>query len=153
MRLHADRRGSRFLAGGTNLVDLMKIGVEQPIALIDISRAGLGTIDATPDGGMRIGANVINSDLAAHSTIRRDFRALSQAILAGASGQLRNMATVGGNLMQRTRCAYFADTTLPCNKREPGSGCPALPGEHHNHAIFDWSEHCVATHPSDMAVA
>jgi xanthine dehydrogenase YagS FAD-binding subunit len=153
VRLRADQNGSRFLAGGTNLVDLMKIGVEQPVQLIDISRIGLDRIEATSDGGLRIGTNVTNSDVATHPTIRRDFPVLSQAILSGASGQLRNMATVGGNLLQRTRCAYFADTTLPCNKRQPGSGCPALSGEHHNHAILDWSEHCVATHPSDMAVA
>jgi xanthine dehydrogenase YagS FAD-binding subunit len=149
----AGRPGSRFLAGGTNLVDLMKIGVEQPDELIDVTGLGLDRIEATADGGVRIGATVSNSDLAAHPVIRRDFAALSQAILSGASGQLRNMATAGGNLLQRTRCAYFADVSLPCNKREPGSGCPALAGEHHNHAILGWSEHCVATHPSDMAVA
>jgi xanthine dehydrogenase YagS FAD-binding subunit len=149
----AERPGSRFLAGGTNLVDLMKLGVEQPDELIDVTGLGMDRIEDTADDGVRIGATVSNSDLAAHPLVRRDFAALSQAILSGASGQLRNMATVGGNLLQRTRCAYFGDLSLPCNKREPGSGCPALTGEHHNHAILGWSEHCVATHPSDMAVA
>lgn len=113
----------------------------------------LGAIESTPEGGLRIGATVTNSDLAAHPEVRRRYPLLTQAVLAGASGQLRNMATVGGNLLQRTRCGYFADVTKPCNKREPGTGCPALEGEHHNHAILGASEHCVATHPSDMGVA
>ncbi|NJP48678.1 xanthine dehydrogenase family protein subunit M [Streptomyces sp. SBST2-5] len=145
--------GARYLGGGTNLVDLMKTGVERPARLVDIRRLPLDGIELTDDGGLRIGATVTNSDLAAHPEVRRRCPALSQAVLAGASGQLRNMATVGGNLLQRTRCGYFADVTKPCNKREPGSGCPAIEGEHRNHAILGASEHCVAVHPSDMAVA
>ncbi|MGW0711645.1 FAD binding domain-containing protein [Streptomyces sp. NPDC002643] len=144
---------ARFLAGGTNLIDLMKTGVERPARLVDIRELSLDRIESTDEGGLRIGATVTNSDLAAHPEVRRRYPALSQAVLAGASGQLRNMATVGGNLLQRTRCGYFADVTRPCNKRLPGSGCPAIEGEHHNHAILGASEHCVATHPSDMAVA
>jgi xanthine dehydrogenase YagS FAD-binding subunit len=144
---------ARFLAGGTNFVDLMKTGAEQPARLIDIRGLPFDRIEVTDDGGLRIGATVTNSDLAAHPEVRRRYPALAQAVLAGASGQLRNMATVGGNLLQRTRCGYFADASMPCNKREPGSGCPALTGEHHNHAIFGWTRHCVATSPSDMAVA
>ncbi|MEV0279659.1 xanthine dehydrogenase family protein subunit M [Streptomyces sp. NPDC050610] len=144
---------ARFLGGGTNLVDLMKTGVERPARLIDVRELPLGRIESTPDGGLRIGATVTNSELAADPEVRRKYPALAQAVLAGASGQLRNMATVGGNLLQRTRCAYFADTTQPCNKRAPGSGCPAIEGEHHNHAIIGASAHCVATHPSDMGVA
>ncbi|MFF4213698.1 FAD binding domain-containing protein [Streptomyces sp. NPDC001796] len=144
---------ARFLGGGTNLVDLMKAGVERPARLIDVRELPLDGIESTPDGGLRIGATVTNSDLAAHPEVRRRYPALTQAVLAGASGQLRNMATVGGNLLQRTRCGYFTDLTKPCNKRVPGSGCPAVEGEHHNHAILGASEHCVATHPSDMAVA
>ncbi|MEV0965387.1 xanthine dehydrogenase family protein subunit M [Streptomyces sp. NPDC049910] len=144
---------SRFLGGGTNLVDLMKAGVERPCVLVDIRRLPLDTIEVTPDGGLHIGATVVNSDLAAHPEVRRRYPALAQAVLAGASGQLRNMATVGGNLLQRTRCAYFNDVTTPCNKRVPGSGCPAIEGEHHNHAILGASEHCASVHPSDMAVA
>jgi len=144
---------ARFLAGGTNLVDLMKTGVERPGRLVDVRRLPLDRIESTQDGGLRIGATVTNSDLAAHPEVRRHYPALTQAVLAGASGQLRNMATVGGNLLQRTRCAYFTDVTKPCNKRVPGSGCPAIAGEHHNHAILGASDHCVATHPSDMAVA
>jgi len=142
----------RFLGGGTNLVDLMKIGVENPALLVDVRGLPLDRIEAH-DGGLRIGATVTNSDLAADPEVRRRYPALAQAVLAGASGQLRNMATVGGNLLQRTRCGYFGDTSQPCNKRVPGSGCPALNGENHNHAIFGWTEHCVATHPSDMGVA
>ncbi len=145
--------GARFLGGGTNLVDLMKAGVESPERLIDIRELRLDGIEATGDGGLRIGATVTNSDLAAHPEVRRRYPALSQAVLAGASGQLRNMATVGGNLLQRTRCGYFTDITKPCNKREPGSGCPAVRGEHRNAAILGASEHCVAVHPSDMGVA
>ncbi|MET7900655.1 xanthine dehydrogenase family protein subunit M [Streptomyces sp. NPDC005355] len=144
---------ARFLGGGTNLVDLMKSGVERPARLIDVRELPLDRIELTKDGGLRIGATVTNSDLAAHPEVRRRYPALAQAVLAGASGQLRNMATVGGNLLQRTRCGYFADVARPCNKRVPGSGCPAIGGEHHNHAILGASEHCVAVHPSDMGVA
>jgi xanthine dehydrogenase YagS FAD-binding subunit len=144
---------ARFLGGGTNLVDLMRAGVERPARLVDVRELPLDRIEVGADGALHIGATVTNSDLAAHPEVRRRYPALTQAVLAAASGQLRNMATVGGNLLQRTRCAYFADVTRPCNKRTPGSGCPALKGEHHNHAILGASEHCVATHPSDMAVA
>ncbi|OLZ74762.1 molybdopterin dehydrogenase [Streptomyces sp. IMTB 2501] len=144
---------TRFLGGGTNLVDLMKTGVERPTRLVDIRELPLDEIESTPGGGLRIGATVTNGDLAAHPEVRRRYPALAQAVLAGASGQLRNMATVGGNLLQRTRCGYFSDVTRPCNKREPGSGCPAITGEHRNHAILGASDHCVAVHPSDMAVA
>ncbi|UKY54061.1 FAD binding domain-containing protein [Streptomyces inhibens] len=144
---------ARYLGGGTNLVDLMKAGVERPALLIDVRELPLDGIETTDDGGLRIGATVTNSDLAAHPEVRRRYPALAQAVLAGASGQLRNMATVGGNLLQRTRCGYFADLAKPCNKRVPGSGCPAIEGEHHNHAILGASEHCVAIHPSDMGVA
>ncbi|MEV5803264.1 FAD binding domain-containing protein [Streptomyces collinus] len=144
---------TRFLGGGTNLVDLMKTGVERPARLVDIRELPLDEIESTPEGGLRIGATVTNGDLAAHPEVRRRYPALAQAVLAGASGQLRNMATVGGNLLQRTRCGYFTDITKPCNKRAPGSGCPAVQGEHHNHAILGASDHCVAVHPSDMGVA
>ncbi|MFI2200315.1 FAD binding domain-containing protein [Streptomyces sp. NPDC020192] len=144
---------TRFLGGGTNLVDLMKSGVERPARLIDIRELPLDEVESTPEGGLRIGATVTNGDLAAHPEVRRRYPALTQAVLAGASGQLRNMATVGGNLLQRTRCGYFTDVTKSCNKRAPGSGCPAIEGEHHNHAILGASGHCVAVHPSDMAVA
>lgn len=144
---------ARFLGGGTNLVDLMKTGVERPGRLVDVRELPLDGIEVTADGGLRIGATATNSDLAADPEVRRRYPALAQAVLAGASGQLRNMATVGGNLLQRTRCGYFTDVTKPCNKRVPGSGCPAIQGEHHNHAVLGASEHCVATHPSDMGVA
>ncbi|MDA4888162.1 xanthine dehydrogenase family protein subunit M [Streptomyces sp. MS2A] len=144
---------ARFLGGGTNLVDLMKTGVERPARLVDVRELPLDSIEETADGGLRIGATVTNSDLAAHPEVRRRYPALAQAVLAGASGQLRNMATVGGNLLQRTRCGYFTDLSKPCNKRAPGSGCPAITGEHHNHAILGASDHCVAVHPSDMGVA
>ncbi|MER6735693.1 FAD binding domain-containing protein [Streptomyces puniciscabiei] len=144
---------TRFLGGGTNLVDLMKAGVERPARLVDIRELPLDEIEPTPEGGLRIGATVTNGDLAARPEVRRRYPALAQAVLAGASGQLRNMATVGGNLLQRTRCGYFTDVTKPCNKRVPGSGCPAVEGEHRNHAILGASDHCVAVHPSDMAVA
>ncbi|MGW7822024.1 FAD binding domain-containing protein [Streptomyces puniciscabiei] len=144
---------TRFLGGGTNLVDLMKSGVERPARLVDIRELPLDRIEPTREGGLRIGATVTNGDLAAHPEVRRRYPALAQAVLAGASGQLRNMATVGGNLLQRTRCGYFTDVTKPCNKRVPGSGCPAVEGEHRNHAILGASESCVAVHPSDMAVA
>ncbi|GAA2984214.1 xanthine dehydrogenase YagS FAD-binding subunit [Streptomyces sp. KhCrAH-43] len=144
---------ARLLGGGTNLVDLMKAGVERPGLLVDVRDLPLDEIRATEDGGLRIGATVSNSDLAAHPAVRRHYPALAQALLAGASGQLRNMATVAGNLLQRTRCGYFADLAKPCNKRAPGTGCPAVAGDHRNHAILGASAHCVATHPSDMAVA
>jgi xanthine dehydrogenase YagS FAD-binding subunit len=142
-----------FLAGGTNLVDHMKLGVSRPDLVIDITRLPYDRIEALPDGGVRIGAMVRNSDLAADPTIRARYPVLAQALLAGASGQLRNVATTGGNLLQRTRCVYFQDVAKPCNKREPGSGCPAREGYHRNLAILGASESCVATHPSDMAVA
>ncbi|GIJ73127.1 FAD binding domain-containing protein [Virgisporangium ochraceum] len=141
-----------YLAGGTNLVDLMKLGVATPGTLVDINRLGLDGITAH-DGLLRIGAAVRNSDLAAHPLVREALPALSQALLAGASGQLRNMATTGGNLLQRTRCRYFTDVTKPCNKHTPGSGCPARDGDHRNLAVLGHSENCVATHPSDLAVA
>ncbi|MET8410371.1 xanthine dehydrogenase family protein subunit M [Streptomyces sp. NPDC005195] len=144
---------ARCLGGGTNLVDLMKSGVERPARLVDVRELPLDQIEFTQGGGLRVGATVTNSDLAAHPEVRRRYPALAQAVLAGASGQLRNMATVGGNLLQRTRCGYFTDLAKPCNKRVPGSGCPAVEGEHHNHAVLGASAHCVATHPSDMAVA
>ncbi|WP_432192537.1 FAD binding domain-containing protein [Streptomyces sp. bgisy027] len=144
---------ARFLGGGTNLVDLMKSGVERPARLVDVRELPLNRIEVTAEGGLRIGATVTNTDLAVHPEVRRRYPALAQAVLAGASGQLRNMATVGGNLLQRTRCGYFTDVTKACNKRVPGSGCPAIEGEHHNHAILGASPHCVATHPSDMGVA
>lgn len=144
---------ARYLGGGTNLVDLMKSGVERPARLVDVRELPLDRVEFTRNDGLRIGATVTNSDLAAHPDVRRHYPALTQAVLAGASGQLRNMATVGGNLLQRTRCGYFTDLAKPCNKRVPGSGCPAVEGEHHNHAILGASAHCVATHPSDMAVA
>ncbi|WP_345964194.1 xanthine dehydrogenase family protein subunit M [Streptomyces sp. BRB040] len=144
---------ARFLGGGTNLVDLMKTGVERPARLVDVRELPLDGIEETSDGGLRIGATVTNSDLAAHPEVRRRYPVLTQAVLAGASGQLRNMATVGGNLLQRTRCGYFTDLSRPCNKRAPGSGCSAIGGEHHNHAVLGASDHCVAVHPSDMGVA
>ncbi|GAB7045612.1 FAD binding domain-containing protein [Catenuloplanes indicus] len=142
-----------FIAGGTNLVDLMKLGVATPGALVDVARLPLHDVTALPDGSLRVGATVRNSDLAAHPEVRRRYPVLSQALLEGASGQLRNMATTGGNLLQRTRCRYFQDTGKACNKRAPGTGCPAREGDHRNLAILGASEACVATHPSDMAVA
>ena len=148
----AGAREAKFLGGGTNLVDLMRLGVETPAALVDITRLPLGDVTEAADGGLVIGATVRNSDLAADPLVRSRYPALAQALLAGASGQLRNRATVGGNLLQRTRCFYFQDITKPCNKREPGSGCPAREGAHTNLAIIGHSEQCVATHPSDMAV-
>ncbi|WP_127145789.1 FAD binding domain-containing protein [Pelagibacterium montanilacus] len=151
--LGAAAPASRFIAGGTNLLDLMKIEVERPETLIDISRLPLDTIEQTDEGGLRIGALVTNSDLAADPRVRRDYAVLSRALLAGASGQLRNKATTGGNLLQRTRCYYFYNPAMPCNKRDPGSGCAALEGENRIHAILGASAHCIATHPSDMAVA
>ncbi|MEU2588406.1 xanthine dehydrogenase family protein subunit M [Streptomyces avermitilis] len=150
---HASRPGARYLAGGTNLVDLMKLGVEQPAALIDVSRLPLDTVEELVDGSLRIGATVRNSDLAAHPLVRDRHPVLSQALLAGASGQLRNVATTGGNLLQRTRCPYFQDVSKPCNKRAPGTGCGARDGVHRDHAVLGHSEQCIATNPSDMAVA
>jgi xanthine dehydrogenase YagS FAD-binding subunit len=144
---------SAFLAGGTNLVDLMKLGIVEPDLLVDVRRLTSDTIEELPDGGLRVGAAVTNSDLAADRRVRLRYPVLSQALLSGASGQLRNMATVGGNLLQRTRCGYFYDTTTPCNKRQPGSGCSAIDGNSRYHAILGASQWCVATHPSDMAVA
>jgi xanthine dehydrogenase YagS FAD-binding subunit len=145
--------GATFVAGGTNLIDLIKEGVAKPSRLIDITRLQLNRIEDTSDGGLRIGALVPNSDLAYHSEINKRYPLLASAILAGASPQLRNMATTGGNLLQRTRCFYFYDATTPCNKREPGSGCSALNGLNRMHASLGASEHCIATHPSDMCVA
>ncbi|GII60679.1 FAD-binding molybdopterin dehydrogenase [Sphaerisporangium krabiense] len=145
--------GAVYLGGGTNLVDLMRLGVVEPGALVDVSRLADDVIEETPGGGLLVGAGVRNGDLAAHPLVRRRYPVLAEALLSGASGQLRNMATVGGNLLQRTRCSYFQDVTKPCNKREPGSGCPARTGDHRNLAILGHSESCVATHPSDMAVA
>ncbi|MFJ9344681.1 FAD binding domain-containing protein [Streptomyces sp. NPDC101733] len=150
---YAGRPDSRYLGGGTNLVDLMKLGVETPGNLIDLSRLPLDRIEELPGGALRVGATVPNSDLAAHPLVRSRYPVLSQALLAGASGQLRNVATTGGNLLQRTRCPYFQDVSKPCNKREPGSGCGARDGVHRDHAVLGHSEHCIATHPSDMAVA
>jgi xanthine dehydrogenase YagS FAD-binding subunit len=149
----AEQPNAKYLAGGTNLVDLMKLEIMTPDVLVDVRRLTSDRIEETEDGGVRIGAAVTNSDLAADRTIRTRYPVLSQALLSGASGQLRNLATTGGNLLQRTRCVYFYDTTTPCNKRESGSGCSAIEGHNKNHAILGASEHCVATHPSDMAVA
>jgi xanthine dehydrogenase YagS FAD-binding subunit len=151
--LLAQAPGGMFLAGGTNLVDHLKLGVSQPDLLIDITHLPYDRIERLPDGGVRIGALVRNSDLAADRTIRARYPLLAQALLAGASGQLRNLATTGGNLLQRTRCVYFQDVAKPCNKRLPGSGCPAREGYHRDLAILGASEACIATHPSDMAVA
>jgi xanthine dehydrogenase YagS FAD-binding subunit len=145
--------GAKIIAGGTNLLDLMKLQVETPSALIDINRLPLDKIEDTPDGGLRVGALVRNSDLAADARVRQRYGVLSRALLAGASAQLRNKATTGGNLLQRTRCYYFYDITKPCNKRSPGSGCAALAGFNRIHAILGASDQCIATHPSDMAVA
>jgi len=145
--------GGAYLAGGTNLVDHLKLGVTAPDLLVDISRLPLDGIEPTADGGVRIGATVSNTDLAVHPTLRDLYPGLSQALLSGASAQIRNAATVGGNLLQRTRCVYFRDPTTPCNKRDPGSGCAALGGFNRQHAVLGGSDRCVATHPSDMAVA
>ena len=149
----ASRPDAKFIAGGTNLLDLMKLEIETPTHLVDVNHLGLDEIEDTDDGGLRIGALVRNTDLAADARVRRDYGVLTRALVAGASGQLRNKATTGGNLMQRTRCPYFYDTDMPCNKRVPGSGCAALGGLNHNHAILGTSDACIATHPSDMAVA
>lgn len=153
IRLLAANPGAKLIAGGTNLIDLMKENVERPSRLIDISRLPLREIEQTADGGLRIGALVPNSDLAYHPLIEQRYPLLASAILAGASAQLRNMASSGGNLMQRTRCAYFYDTATPCNKREPGNGCSAIDGLNRNHAILGTSASCIATNPSDMSVA
>jgi xanthine dehydrogenase YagS FAD-binding subunit len=145
--------GAKFIAGGTNLLDLMKLEIETPAHLIDVNGLALDKIETTPDGGLRIGALVRNTDLAADERVRRDYALLSRALLAGASGQLRNRATTAGNLLQRTRCPYFYDTNQPCNKRKPGSGCAAIGGFSRQHAVVGTSDACIATHPSDMAVA
>jgi len=149
----ARTQGAKFVAGGTNLLDLMKLEIETPTHLIDVNGLGLDTIEPTADGGLRVGALVRNTELAADLRVRRDYAVLSRALLAGASGQLRNMATTAGNLLQRTRCPYFYDTHQPCNKRVPGSGCSAVGGYSRHHAVVGSSEACIATHPSDMAVA
>jgi xanthine dehydrogenase YagS FAD-binding subunit len=149
----AGRPDARFVAGGTTLIDLMKLDVEQPAQLIDINRVPLSRIEPLAGGGLRIGTLVRNSDLAHDERVLRDYPVLSEALLSGASPQLRNMATTGGNLLQRTRCYYFRDVDTPCNKREPGSGCSAIDGFNRIHAILGGSTHCIATHPSDMAVA
>ncbi|MES9536159.1 FAD binding domain-containing protein [Actinomadura sp. NPDC000600] len=151
LRRHHD--GAVYLGGGTNLVDLMRLGVEEPTRLVDVAHLPYDRIELRPDGGLVVGAAVTNSALSADRTVREGHPVLAQAVLAGASGQIRNLATVGGNLLQRTRCSYFQDASKPCNKRDPGSGCPAREGEHHNLAILGHSDACVATHPSDMAVA
>ena len=145
--------GAKFIAGGTNLLDLMKLEIETPTHLIDVNGLALDRIEATPEGGLRIGAMVRNTDLAANDNVRRDYALLTRALLSGASGQLRNKATTSGNLLQRTRCPYFYDTDQPCNKRAPGSGCSAIGGFSRQLAIVGTSEACIATHPSDMAIA
>jgi xanthine dehydrogenase YagS FAD-binding subunit len=145
--------GAKFIAGGTNLLDLMKLEIETPAHLIDVNGLGLDQIEPTADGGLRIGALVRNTDLAADARVRRDYAVLARALLAGASGQLRNKATTAGNLLQRTRCPYFYDTDQPCNKRQPGSGCAAIGGFTRQHAVIGSSKACIATNPSDMAVA
>jgi xanthine dehydrogenase YagS FAD-binding subunit len=152
-RAVADKPGAKFIAGGTNLLDLMKLEVETPTHLVDVNRLPLAAIEDTSDGGLRIGALVRNSELAADPRVRKSYSVLSRALLAGASGQLRNKATTAGNLLQRTRCYYFYDTSKPCNKREPGSGCSAIGGFNRIHAVMGTSDDCIATHPSDMAVA
>jgi xanthine dehydrogenase YagS FAD-binding subunit len=144
---------AKFIAGGTNLLDLMKLQIETPSHLIDVNDLGLDTIEETAGGGLRIGALVRNTDLASHEIVRRDYGLLSRALIAGASGQLRNKATTAGNLLQRTRCPYFYDPNLPCNKRQPGSGCSAIGGVTRQLAVIGVSDACIATHPSDMAVA
>jgi len=149
----AAKPNAKLIAGGTNLLDLMKLQIETPTHLIDINRLGLDRIEDTADGGIRVGALVRNTDLASHPRVRQHYGVLTRALVAGASGQLRNKATTAGNLLQRTRCPYFYDTTKPCNKRQPGSGCAAMGGFDRNLAVLGTSEHCLATHPSDMAVA
>ncbi len=148
-----DLPGAKFLGGGTNLVDLMREGIETPDVLVDVTRLPLGEITETAEGGLRIGAAVRNTDLAAHPLVRARYPVVAQAVVMGASGQIRNMATVGGNLLQRTRCLYFYDQAAACNKRERGTGCDAAAGHHRMGAILGASEHCVAVHPSDLAVA
>jgi len=149
----ARMQGAKFIGGGTNLLDLMKLQIETPSHLIDVNDLGFDKIEPTPEGGLRIGASVRNTTLAADERVRRDYGLLTRAIVAGASGQIRNMATTAGNLLQRTRCPYFYDTNMPCNKRKPGSGCSAIGGFTRHHAIVGTSDACIATHPSDMAVA
>jgi xanthine dehydrogenase YagS FAD-binding subunit len=149
----AARPGAKFIAGGTNLLDLMKLEIETPTHLVDVTRIGLDRIEPTTGGGLRIGALVSNADLAADPRVRRDYAVLSRALLAGASGQLRNKATTAGNLLQRTRCPYFYETAMPCNKRSPGAGCSALEGLSRSNAVLGASTACIAVHPSDMAVA
>jgi xanthine dehydrogenase YagS FAD-binding subunit len=149
----AQTPGAKFIAGGTNLLDLMKLQIEAPTHLVDVNGLSLDKIEPTPDGGLRVGALVRNTDLAADERVRRDYAVLARALLAGATGQLRNKATTAGNLLQRTRCPYFYDTAQPCNKREPGSGCSALDGVSRQLAVIGSSEACIATNPSDMAVA
>jgi len=149
----AARPGARLIAGGTNLLDLMKLGIEAPAHIVDINRIGLDRIEDTPDGGLRIGALVRNADLAADARVRRHYPVLTRALVSGASGQLRNKATTAGNLMQRTRCPYFYNTDMACNKRQPGSGCSAIGGLSHNLAVLSTSDACIATHPSDLCVA
>ena len=146
-------RETKFVAGGTNIIDLMKLNIEKPKQLVDINRLKLAAVETLPNGGMRIGALVKNSDLAYHPEVIKKYPVLSEALLSGASAQLRNMASVGGNLLQRTRCPYFYDTSFPCNKRVPGSGCSAINGYNRNNAILGTSDKCIATHPSDMCVA
>jgi len=153
VRQMAGNPGAKFIAGGTNLIDLMKMDVEKPATLIDITRLPLRQVEDTPGGGLRVGALVRNTDLAYHPAVEQRYPVLGSAIMAGASQQLRNMASSGGNLLQRTRCAYFYDTATPCNKREPGSGCSALHGHNRIHAILGASDACIAVHPSDMCVA
>ena len=148
-----DRPDAVFLAGGTNLVDHMKLGIVEPSLVVDVGHLPLADVEQLPDGTLRVGADVRNSDLAAHPVVRSTYPVLSRALLAGASGQLRNLATTAGNLLQRTRCVYFQDVTTPCNKRTPGTGCSAIGGYTRYHAILGASEHCIAVHPSDMAVA
>src|ERR1700720_2866151 len=147
------RTNAKFISGGTNLLDLMKLEIEQPTHLVDISKLPLNRIEELPNGGLRIGAQATNSDVAADPRVRTRYRVVSEALLAGASGQLRNKSSIGGNLVQRTRCPYFYDTAAACNKRSPGDGCAALRGVNRVHAILGGSDACIATHPSDMAVA
>src|SRR5882672_1498294 len=147
------KSGTRFVAGGTTLLDLMKLNVERPEQVIDINRLALDKVEPLANGGLKIGATVRNSALAHHPIVQRDYAVLSQALLAGASAQLRNVATTGGNLLQRTRCMYFRDTAMPCNKREPGTGCPAITGSNRMLAVLGTSDDCIATNPSDMSVA
>src|SRR3954465_10138190 len=153
LRLAADDPRARYLAGGTTLVDLMKLEGEGATQLIDITALPLTEVSTLPNGALRVGAMVRNSDLAHNEDVRRRYPMLSQALLAGAAGQLRNMATTGGNLLQRTRCPYFRDTAMPCNKREPGTGCSAIRGINRTEAVLGTSEHCIATYPGDLAVA